>query len=207
MAAQTQSAAPTPGSSASNPLVIYVASQPTPMKIPLPPGASASQPMVVQVASVPTAGTPDPHWTGYVQALATPAVALIAGWIAIKQYRTAKAKVNFDLFERRLAIYEAAKALANAIAVPMPVKLADLIRWDGEMGGARWLLNENVEKHLKGLVDEGRKRLTLQELKFDGSDGEKMSEAVALMSEAFKEQNRRRKALDELFDSFMNIRH
>lgn len=50
-----------------------------------------------------------PHWTVYVQALATPVIALIAGGIAsliaYRQWQTAKSKVVLDLFDKRLEAY------------------------------------------------------------------------------------------------------
>jgi hypothetical protein len=52
--------------------------------------------------------TPDPHWTVYVSALGTPLIAavaaIIAGWSAYRQWRTARDSLRFDLFEKRLTL-------------------------------------------------------------------------------------------------------
>jgi len=47
-----------------------------------------------------------PAWIQMLQALLTPAIAVAVGTIAFMQWRTAHQKVNLDLFERRMAIYE-----------------------------------------------------------------------------------------------------
>jgi hypothetical protein len=60
---------------------------------------------------------PTPHWfeTGTVSfelakglpaAFVALAIGLVAAWIAFWQYRVARAKLNLDLFERRIAIYD-----------------------------------------------------------------------------------------------------
>lgn len=38
-------------------------------------------------------------------ALLTPAIAVVVTWIAYQQFKTARAKLNLDLFDKRLAVY------------------------------------------------------------------------------------------------------
>ncbi len=53
-----------------------------------------------------------PIWTEYVRVLGTPVVALlaasIAGFIANRQWKTARNKLKLDLFDKRIAIYKLA---------------------------------------------------------------------------------------------------
>src|SRR6516165_2867269 len=70
-----------------------------------------------------------PYWVQYVQALGPTVVAviaaLIAGYIAWRQWRTAHGqwrtahdKLSFDLYEKRFAVYEATESfLTTAIVV------------------------------------------------------------------------------------------
>jgi hypothetical protein len=48
----------------------------------------------------------DKKWTDYFSAILTPLVALLAIWIAFRQYQTQRYQVRLDLFERRMKIIE-----------------------------------------------------------------------------------------------------
>src|SRR5260370_19959215 len=56
-----------------------------------------------------------PLWIQYSQALAAPAIALLAIVIAILQWRTAHQKVVLDLFERRMKVYSEIRAVIASI--------------------------------------------------------------------------------------------
>jgi hypothetical protein len=51
----------------------------------------------------------------WLQALAVPVLGLVAAWIAYQQWRTADRKVQLDLFDRRFAVYEAARDVVREI--------------------------------------------------------------------------------------------
>lgn len=59
--------------------------------------------------------TCDPHWTAYIGALLVPTVALLGLLIAYRQWRTAQSKLKLELFEKRLAIYNAATAFVSSV--------------------------------------------------------------------------------------------
>jgi hypothetical protein len=52
-----------------------------------------------------------PLWIQYSQALAAPAIALLAIAIAILQWRTVHQKIVMDLFERRMKVYSEIRAV------------------------------------------------------------------------------------------------
>jgi hypothetical protein len=60
-----------------------------------------------------------PLWVLYVQALAPTFVAivaaLIAGYIALRQWWTAHDRLSFDLFEKRFAVYQATQTLISTL--------------------------------------------------------------------------------------------
>ena len=47
-----------------------------------------------------------PYWIQLLQALATPAIALLAVIIGVMQWHLARSKLLFDLFERRFQVYD-----------------------------------------------------------------------------------------------------
>lgn len=95
----------------------------TPLRAPATPDASPikAQPQILVPACVPamTAGTvqiePDwwapgslsREWAKAAPGALIPAlVAVAVGWVALNQYKVAKAKLNLDLFERRVQLFE-----------------------------------------------------------------------------------------------------
>lgn len=50
----------------------------------------------------------EPHWTAYVTACAVPLIGIFGVWIAYTQSKIARNKLKLDLFDRRMAVYEAA---------------------------------------------------------------------------------------------------
>jgi len=51
-----------------------------------------------------------PTWIQYLQALSTPAIALLAVTIGVLQWRTAHQRAVLDLFDRRMENYDALNA-------------------------------------------------------------------------------------------------
>ena len=47
----------------------------------------------------------DPHWTKYITAFSVPVIASIGLLIAYRQWKTAQNKLKFELFEKRLKVY------------------------------------------------------------------------------------------------------
>lgn len=92
--------------------------------------------------------TSDPHWTAYFGALLVPTVALLGLLIAYRQWRTAQNKLKLELFERRLAIYNAATAFISSVMTSGKAtddQLRNLILGTKE---AKWILSPNIAKYL-----------------------------------------------------------
>jgi hypothetical protein len=61
-----------------------------------------------------------PLWLQYLQAVALVLIPIIGAWIAWQQVRIARAKLHFDLYKKRFAVFEAARRLiAEAITAAM----------------------------------------------------------------------------------------
>ena len=71
---------------------------------------SASKPSPIQCASSTL-----PNWVLYLQALLTPAIALLAVVIAYVQWRTAHQRAVLDVFEKRFEIYQSARAAITEV--------------------------------------------------------------------------------------------
>lgn len=96
-----------------------------------------------------------PLWVDYVKALGTPMVALlasvIAGFIANRQWKTARNKLKLDLFDKRIAIYKLAlNALQNIRTDKMNVMAVEEL--ENSLHAARWLFNTEVAIYLHELA-------------------------------------------------------
>jgi hypothetical protein len=77
-------------------------------------------------------------------ALLTPIVALLGVLIAFVQLNTARRKLKFDLFEKRLEIFRTAdKSLSFAIFGQSLTQEEKLLFWQA-VKNAKWLFNEEI---------------------------------------------------------------
>jgi hypothetical protein len=92
--------------------------------------------------------TCDSHLTAYIGALLVPIVALLSLHIAYRQWRTAQNKLKLELFEKRLAIYNAATTFISSVMTSGKAtdeQLRNLILGTKE---AKWILSPSVAKYL-----------------------------------------------------------
>jgi len=90
-----------------------------------------------------------PRWMEYVQALAPTVVAiiaaLIAGYIAWRQWRTAHYRLCLDMFEKRFAVYEAIKNIINTAYLHGGVTQGDLDVFYQGIRGAEFLFKKDTK--------------------------------------------------------------
>src|SRR5215468_8137537 len=86
-----------------------------------------------------------PRWMEYVQALAPTVVAiiaaLIASYIAWRQWRTAHDRLSFDLYEKCFAVYEAVENIINTAYLHGGVTQGDLDAFYEGIRGAEFLFD------------------------------------------------------------------
>jgi hypothetical protein len=82
-----------------------------------------------------------PQWAMYAWALGPTLVAIIAagiaGYIALRQWWTARDRVKLDMFEKRFAVYEATKSLINK----RPITPNDMGEFYNGIRGAEFLFD------------------------------------------------------------------
>jgi hypothetical protein len=92
-----------------------------------------------------------PLWVQYSQALATPAIALLAILIAILQWRTAHQKIVLDLFERRMKVYSEIRAVIASVVSSGKLPNERHFEFMRAIDGAKFLFGSNVTNYLEGL--------------------------------------------------------
>ena len=90
-----------------------------------------------------------PVWIQYLQALSTPAIALLAVTIGVLQWRTAHQRAVLDLFDRRMENYNSLNAAISEIVREGRVNSASLMSFDRAASKARFLFGNDVTASLK----------------------------------------------------------
>jgi hypothetical protein len=94
-----------------------------------------------------------PLWALFIQALGTPFAAVVFGgvtsWIALRQWKTSRDKLRFDLFERRFAVYEATRKLISKVGLGGTLEKGDLWTFEDATRGAEFLFQGPAREFLK----------------------------------------------------------
>lgn len=149
-----------------------------------------------------------PQWVTNIAALSTAAIALLALVIAYQQWRIAQNKLKFDLFDRRMRVYEAAAALLASILTSGKAKNEEILKFMAATREAKWLFNAAIAQYL----DEElyRKGLDLQALDSELQDlpvGEERSKNVQSQSRLKKWFSDQYAVLDEKFGPYLQLQH
>lgn len=149
----------------------------------------------------------DPHWTAYLTAFATPALALMAGFIAWQQMQTAKAKLKLDLFERRLAVYEGVREYLAVImrsgATTQEAEMAYL----ESVQGAKWLFGDKLIGYLNETLWQNVCRLGCLQSELDGMPaGDERSQKIQAKADLKMWFLAQHKELDGWFLPYLEFR-
>lgn len=151
---------------------------------------------------------PEPHWTAYLSALLTPTVAVLGTLVAFQQWRTARNKLKFDLFQRRLLVYEATQSFLASVFSSGKVTDEALAKYASGVAEARWLYGSSISTYLNENV--WRKAIDLQCLhaELEGLPvGEERSANVRSQAELKKFLLSLSKLIDAKFEPFLRLYH
>lgn len=150
----------------------------------------------------------DPHWTTYLAALLTPIVAVLGSFIAYRQWRLAQNKLKLELFDRRLSVYDATRALLASIMSSGKTKDEEVFKFMVATREAKWLLNDSIAEYLdKQLYHKVIDLQTLaSELEGVGV-GEERTQNVHAQANIKKWLMAQFGVLDEKFTPFLQLRH
>jgi hypothetical protein len=100
-----------------------------------------------------------PAWLQYLQALAVLLIPLIGAWIAWQQVHIARVKLQHDLYERRYAVFDAARKLLAEVVAHRTAPEGALRTYTIATADAVFLFNDQIAEYLKEL----RKRAIILE--------------------------------------------
>jgi hypothetical protein len=95
-----------------------------------------------------------PTWVQYAQALATPAIAVLAAVIATLQWRTAHQRAVLDLFDRRMGAHVAIRDVISEVVREGRVTHDVHVRYNRACDGTQFLFGPEVQGYLKQLGED-----------------------------------------------------
>ena len=100
-----------------------------------------------------------PYWLQVLQALATPAIAILGLTIAWAQWHTARLKLVLDLFNQRMEIYRALGKVIGPVLAEGTADIRAIVAFSRPQDEARFLFGSKVNNYLeeirKALADLG----------------------------------------------------
>lgn len=154
----------------------------------------------------------DIHWTAYVTALSVPVIAAFGGLIAYRQWKTARDKLKLDIFDRRMAVYQAATSeLTRALGGWEDMGKADSIPDKLKLQEAKWLMSKEVAAYLEKPFQTSLEELAEFSVVLEGHDPSSATYDWdghdARLAERTKMYERILAKLDELFSPFLMLKH
>lgn len=150
----------------------------------------------------------EPHWTAYVTAFATPVVAVLGLWIAYRQWATARDKLRLDLFERRMAIYDAFRKILGRIGHQAWVSQDDIVQYLIDVSGAKWLFEQEVADYLENEVHENLTALLSCTMALSGNlSDEERAHRAQQEGNVLRRFSAQRARGDQLFMPYLGFRH
>lgn len=151
----------------------------------------------------------DPHWTAYFSALLTPIVAVFGIYIATQQWRTARNKLKLDLFDKRLAVYEATRSFLASIITSGKITQENEMLFLAGTRGAKWLFGNEIEQYIdKQLWNQSNKLICLQST-FDSLPSPEERESNIKKQTEIKLwfNNQLVNEVDNKFSQFLSLQH
>ncbi len=160
----------------------------------------------------------DPAWLHYVQVLGAPGVAIVAAFIAWRIQRqqvaiakgalkTADNKLRLDLFDKRLAIFDAATKLLIHVHTHEVLSVDKVMEFLNATRGTKWLFNQAAQD----FVDEMYRRVQivhqLDGLQRPNESAENYTKRLMQLKDAREDFLKMAGGADAIVDPFMSINH
>lgn len=150
----------------------------------------------------------DVYLVNVLSALLTPTIAVLGSVIAYRQWLTARRKLMLDLFDRRFAIYDAARNLLAVVASKGTAEKDEVLRFVAGTRGARWLLSDSIAQYIdKGLLRSITELKALQLAAEKWAPGESDATNTARRTELVEWFHEQFEVLDNKCSPFLTLGH
>jgi hypothetical protein len=148
-----------------------------------------------------------PFWITVLSALLTPTIALVAVYIGWQQWRTNRNKLKLDLFERRMAIYEAARDLIGHCLTGTHAKDAQLFAFLHATRQALFLLDKGLSNYLFKEIYVKACELTALREGLPAESGDARTKTLERAGELRAWLHKQQEALEKKFERYLKLEH
>ena len=93
-----------------------------------------------------------PPWLQYTQVIALIVIALVGAWIAYQQFQLAGVKLKHDLYDRRFAVFEAARQFLYMVVQDATASDQTIFAYKAGTRDAVFLFNDDIVAFLEELL-------------------------------------------------------
>ena len=93
----------------------------------------------------------------------TPLIAITVAYIAWQQYRINRTRLQHELYERRLAVFEVVRAFISGIIRSAKVDSDSLLKFHADTAEADFLFGIDVRNHIEKLYNKGVQLLEIHD--------------------------------------------
>lgn len=148
------------------------------------------------------------HWTQVLAALLVPTIAVFGLFIAYRQWRTAQKKLKLDLFEKRFAVYDAARSFIASVMTSGKAKEEEMFKFLSGTREAKWLLSDDIATYFDEQIWKKAGELQTIDAELDGTPiGDERTNNVGRQREIKNWLIDQYKVLDEKFSPFLKLEH
>ena len=125
------------------------------------------------------------EWIDTFSDFLTPAIAIIATYIAIQQYRTNKTKLKLALFDKRFQVWQGVKDYLDSAIRDFDVSTEDIFKFKHQTRDAFFLFGNEVELYITKLISNGAELRKLnkdyEKLRRQGEKSEEVNERTHVL--------------------------
>ncbi len=101
----------------------------------------------------------------------TPVIAVVTTYIAIQQYHTNRARLTYERYDRRLAVFKAVRTFYGEMGDAGTAKYAMAMRLYDATTEAEFLFGDEIREHIEELYKKGMHLASLHEKMYPSSGG------------------------------------
>jgi hypothetical protein len=155
-----------------------------------------------QIAATPSV------WVTTLAALLTPVIAVAAAFIAWQQWRTNRNKLKLDLFDRRFAIYDAARTFIGQLLAGTHASDAQTFDFLSRTRDAEFILDKDIADYLFKQIYQRALTLTTLRSEMEGLPmGEERTNNVQRQREIREWFLQQHEALAQAFSKYLALEH
>jgi len=146
-----------------------------------------------------------PEWAQWLQALTVPTIAAVGAFLAWQQVKIARTKLRHDLFDRRFAVFEAARKFLATVMSHGKMSVPDFNEYTAGVIDAQFLLNQELHAYLFEIRRRAAAMQALKETLEPLPAGEKKAELAERAGQEFAWLSAQLDVLPRKFKPFLTL--